>query len=300
MSAAAVALRAAARPVVLWRFSRPHTVIGTVVSIVALWSLAPHRTSVTDLLAVLVAGLCVNVFIVGINQIHDVEIDRINKPFLPLAAGAMSMRSARAIVAAGAVVPRAMGVTQGPIETAAVASALAVGWAYSCPPLRLKRFPILASLSITLVRAVVVNLGVYAHFAGGGLSEVPGAVWALMLFVLPFSFAIAVLKDVPDVEGDRRFAVRTFSVRLGGRRVLALALTALSAAYLGMAIAGPFALPDADPVLLVAPHVLALAALLFWARRVDVDDPEAFTAFYMRVWQLFFLEYLLVPLAVLA
>ena len=296
---AATALRAAAWPVVLWRFSRPHTVIGTVVSIVALWSLAPDRTSVPDLLAVILAGLCVNVFIVGINQIYDVEIDRVNKPFLPIAAGALSVRAARAIVGASAVVPLAMGLTQGPIETAAVAAALVVGWAYSCPPLRLKRFPLLASLSITLVRAVVVNLGVYAHFAGG-LSDVPGAVWALMLFVLPFSFAIAVLKDVPDVEGDRRYAVRTFSVRLGGRRVLGLALAALTVAYLGMAVAGPFALRDADPVLLVGPHLLALGALLFWARRVDVDDPEAFTAFYMRVWQLFFLEYLLVPLAVLA
>ena len=29
--------------------------------------------------------------------------------------------------------------------------------------------------------------------------------WALCLFVLPFRFAIAVLKDVPDIEGDRRF-----------------------------------------------------------------------------------------------
>ena len=30
---------------------------------------------------------CVNVFIVGVNQLTDVEIDRINKPFLPIAAG---------------------------------------------------------------------------------------------------------------------------------------------------------------------------------------------------------------------
>jgi homogentisate phytyltransferase/homogentisate geranylgeranyltransferase len=44
-------------------------------------------------------------------------------------------------------------------------------------------------------------------------------VWALTALTLPFSFAIAVLKDVPDVEGDRRFAIATFSVRLGARPV---------------------------------------------------------------------------------
>ena len=146
----------------------------------------------------------------------------------------------------------------------------------------------------------MVNLGVYGHFAGGSLSEVPGAVWALILFVLPFSFAIAVLKDVPDVEGDRRHAVLTFSVRLGGRRVLGLALAALTLAYLGMAILGPLVLSEADPWLLALPHLAALGALWAWAARVDVSDPVAFTAFYMRIWQLFFLEYLLIPLAVLA
>jgi 4-hydroxybenzoate polyprenyltransferase len=35
----------------------------------------------------LVALLCGNGYIVGINQIYDVDIDKVNKPFLPVAAG---------------------------------------------------------------------------------------------------------------------------------------------------------------------------------------------------------------------
>ena len=103
----------------------------------------------------------------------------------------------------------------GRVETLAVAAGLAVGALYSLPPFRLKRFPVAASLCITGVRAIVVNLGVYWHFAG----DIAPPVWALCLFVLPFSFAIAVLKDVPDLEGDRRFAIRTFTVRMGAERV---------------------------------------------------------------------------------
>ena len=106
-----------------------------------------------------------------------------------------------------------MALTQGAVETVAVAAGLAVGALYSLPPFRLKRFPVAASLCITGVRSLVVNLGVYWHFAG----DIAPPVWALCLFVLPFSFAIAVLKDVPDLEGDRRFAIRTFTVRLGAR-----------------------------------------------------------------------------------
>lgn len=36
----------------------------------------------------LLALLCGNGYIVGINQIYDVSIDMVNKPFLPIAAGA--------------------------------------------------------------------------------------------------------------------------------------------------------------------------------------------------------------------
>ena len=169
----------------------------------------------------IVAGAGVNLAIVGVNQITDIEIDRINKPHLPIAAGDLSREAAWWIVAVAPLVPVVLALTQGALETAAVVVALAVGAAYSLPPVRLKRFPIAASLCISGVRSAVVNLGVYGHFTlafGGSAATIPPSVWALTAFVLPFSFAIAVLKDVPDMEGDRRFRIATFTVRLGPRR----------------------------------------------------------------------------------
>jgi homogentisate phytyltransferase / homogentisate geranylgeranyltransferase len=286
---------------VLWRFGRPHTLIGTALSVLGLYTIAAAErgggTGIGDLACTLLAGLTVNVAIVGVNQITDVEIDRVNKPWLPIAAGDLSLPAAGWIVAACTAIPLGLALTQGAVETVAVAAALAVGAVYSLPPVRLKRFPLAASLCITGVRSVVVNLGVYAHFSGGPIAA---PVWALCLFVLPFSFAIAVLKDVPDLEGDRRFAIRTFTVRMGPRRVRDVGLGALVLAYLGMAVAGPLALAgSAQPVVLVVGHLAALALLLHWARRADPGDPVAFTAFYMRVWALFFLEYVLVPVACL-
>ena len=284
---------------VLWRFSRPHTLVGTSLSIVALYAIAAaeHRASDgLDLLLTLLAGACVNVFIVGINQIQDVEIDRLNKPWLPIAAGELSLDAGRRIVALAALAPLAMAVTQGTVEVVAVAVALAIGWAYSCPPLRLKRYPAVAAGCITFVRSVVVNLGVWWHVAG---RPIGAGVWALTAVTVPFSFAISVLKDVPDIEGDRRFGIATFSVRLGPRPVLWVGLAALTVGELGMAIAGPLALDGANPIVLVAGHLLALAALWRWALRVDPTDPVAFAGFYQRVWQLFFCEYVIVTAAYL-
>jgi homogentisate phytyltransferase/homogentisate geranylgeranyltransferase len=171
------------------------------------------------------------------------------------------------------------------------------------PPLRLKRFPALASLSISGVRSVVVNLGVYAHFSlalGDGTVSIPAPVWALTLVVLPFSLAIAILKDVPDAEGDRRYRIMTFTVRLGGRPVMRAGIAALALGYLGMAILGPLLIDTAQPVVLAGGQLAALALLLVWSRGVDPADQAGFTRFYMRVWKLFFLEYALVALACLA
>ena len=134
-----------------------------------------------------------------------------NKPFLPIAAGDLSIEAAWMIVAASGVLPLVARADAGRVETAAVAAALAVGAAYSLPPVRLKRFPLAASLCVSGVRAAIVNLGVACHFTStlGDDTTIPDAVWALTAFVLPFSLAIAILKDVPDAEGDRRYEIAT-------------------------------------------------------------------------------------------
>ncbi len=89
----------------LWKFSRPHTIIGTSLSVLALYfiSLATTGNTITainleQMLAVWLACLCGNVYIVGLNQLYDVEIDRINKPNLPLASGEFTVFQGKIIV----------------------------------------------------------------------------------------------------------------------------------------------------------------------------------------------------------
>lgn len=82
---------------VLYRFTRPHTMLGTLVSIVsvsimAMQSFTWTAPAVSGLLQALVPALLMNVAIVGINQLYDVEIDKVNKPYLPLASGELSMQ----------------------------------------------------------------------------------------------------------------------------------------------------------------------------------------------------------------
>src|SRR4051812_33430060 len=109
-----------APPLVLWRFARPHTIVGTTLSVLSLYAIATTQfsgvaleTGLFELFWTLVAAWCVNVFIVGINQLEDVEIDRVNKPFLPVAAGALYPPPRLGHVLAGAAGPPPLAVTHG-------------------------------------------------------------------------------------------------------------------------------------------------------------------------------------------
>ena len=296
-----------------WKFSRPHTIIGTSLSVIGILAIA--GVAATDLptmshsfiilMTTWLACLAGNVYIVGLNQLEDIDIDRINKPHLPLAAGEFNATDGRRIVVLMGGMALTLAGLGGTWLLATVGSSLIIGTAYSLPPVRLKRFPFWASFCILSVRGAVVNLGLYLHYSQqlGLVLTVPAQVWALTGFVLTFSIAIAIFKDIPDIEGDRRYGIRTFSVALGQRTVFNLARGVLTASYLGMVAVAPW-LTQVNRPFLVITHLLALG--IFWLLSLRVEgfkrgrSPSSwmsYPAFYQFIWKLFFLEYLMFPLA---
>jgi homogentisate phytyltransferase/homogentisate geranylgeranyltransferase len=317
-------------PAALWAFSRPHTIWGTLLSVIALGVLAfvlppapplagasPLAAGIDPLrclalvVAALLPALAANVYIVGLNQLTDVAIDRINKPQLPLASGRFSLRQGRAIVAGTAAGALLLAAVQGPVLFATVVVAMAIGTAYSCRPLRLKRFPFWAALCIVGVRGAVVNVGFFSHFRslfspaaatdGGEAGLIlPPEVVALSAFVMIFSLAIALFKDIPDLRGDREHRIFTLTVRLGPSLVFRLCRWILTASYgLMIVLALGGALPSLHGGFLALSQLLLLSVMWIRSRTVDVRRDEQTKAFYQLIWKLFFLEYLLFPAAAL-
>jgi homogentisate phytyltransferase / homogentisate geranylgeranyltransferase len=294
----------------LWKFSRPHTIVGTSLSVLGLGLIAWARSGTTGseiglfgltaMLPAWVACLCGNVYIVGLNQLEDVSIDRVNKPHLPLASGEFSRREGWAIVAIAGLLAIVLPPFQGVFLVATVWSSLLIGTAYSLPPIRLKRFPFWASMCIFVVRGAIVNLGLFLHFNQQfqGTIQLPPAVWVLTLFILVFTFAIAIFKDIPDMEGDRRYNITTFTIRLGQEAVFNLARWVLTGCYLGMIVAS-LLLSDVNGAFLGITHAIALG--LFWllSLRVNLQEKRSIARFYQFIWKLFFLEYLIFPIACL-
>ena len=290
----------------LWKFSRPHTIIGTSLSVLALYliSLATSNSAFSGLnlepmLIAWTACLCGNVYIVGLNQLTDVEIDRINKPHLPLASGAFSLSQGRWIVGITGFLAIAIAVLSGWWLFATVVISLLLGTIYSLPPIRLKQFPFFAAFCILTVRGIVVNLGIFLHFSQKfiGQEVITSNIWTLTLFILLFTIAIAIFKDVPDLEGDKQYNISTFTLILGKSTVFNISRSVITLCYLGMVVAGIFWLHSINAGFFVSYHLILLALLWWRSREVDLEEKSAIASFYQFIWKLFFLEYLLFPLA---
>jgi homogentisate phytyltransferase / homogentisate geranylgeranyltransferase len=294
-----------------WQFSRPHTIIGTSLSVFALYiiatatthnSLAPTASAQINLLQFLgawLACICGNIYIVGLNQLYDIEIDRVNKPLLPLASGEFSLRQGQWIVGITGILAAVIATICSPWLLATVGISIILGTVYSMPPIRLKRFSLLAAFCILAVRGVVVNVGLFTYFHQilTQTWSFPPLLWIITLFILVFTIAIAIFKDVPDMAGDQKFQIQTFTISWGKPTVLNITRGVITIAYLSMVGAGLFLLPTINTAFFVGSHLILLGLLWWRSQNIDLEDQGSIASFYQFIWKLFFLEYLLFPLA---
>lgn len=210
----------------LYKFTRPHTIRGTILASIAgtiralvdtpgAFSSANWGAMLPRAFLGMFALLLGNAFIVGINQIYDKEIDEMNKPFLPVASGEMSKRAAWFAVMTSCIVgPLIVNKLFPPLLFRLYMFGLALGGIYSVPPIRTKKNPLLAGLTIATVRGFLLNFGVYY-----AVKDAIGAsfVWSpkvsfIARFMTAFATVIAVTKDLPDIEGDRVCSIYLFVV----------------------------------------------------------------------------------------
>ena len=289
-----------------WEFSRPHTIVGTSLSVFALYLIALATientvsfNNIRDLLVALFACFCGNVYIVGLNQLEDQQIDKINKPYLPLASGDFSVKQGRYIVSITGILALIVGFLGGWWLGMTVVISLLIGTVYSLPPIRLKRFPLLAAFCIFTVRGMIVNLGLFLHFTQcfTDTSFLVPEVLILTAFVVIFTIAIAIFKDVPDLEGDKEYNITTFTILLGKKAILKISCSVIILCYLGMIIVGFLSILNTNQLFLIISHFMLLTLLLWRSQKVNLEQKSSIVDFYQFIWRLFFLEYLLFPLA---
>jgi 4-hydroxybenzoate polyprenyltransferase len=297
----------AARARVYFSFTRPFTLLPPTFGVVsgALTALGsahhpdPERRFTVPVLAGIALGsICaalLNAASNAINQYHDLEIDRRNKPQRALVSGAISpsagMRFAAvlyalAILPTWLIVPGA-GPSPGERLLAPLAShecffvflaGAVLTLVYSDPAWgRTKRFGIWANVTIAVPRGGLLKVAGWS-MAGTILHLEP---WFIGLIFFLFLLGATTSKDFSDMEGDAAHGCRTLPIRLGidraARGIAPFFVLPWILIPLGVFLPDPFGpgpILTGDPLLLVGLGLI-LAAWGGWTARLILADPGA-------------------------
>lgn len=293
----------------LWKFSRPHTVIGSVISIFTLYIII-CRDSKTEhiplLLAVLVIGISCNIFIVGINQIADVKIDKINKPYLAIPAGDLKIGEEKIIVAGSILLSLVLAFIVSPYLGLIILLSGIIGWAYSMPPVYLKQHHLTAAFAITFVRGILINVGGFmiVNNIVNKTYAIPTDVKILAAFIIVFSLVISWFKDLPDIEGDAIYKIKTLAIVYSPRFVfitgsILIILTYLLTILLKYPAVKNVGDSSFQSIVLFYGHILMLVLFILNSFTVNLQNNASVKKFYKRFWWFFFAEYMLYLIAYL-
>lgn len=211
----------------LWlELSRPFTLVapalGVVSGAITAAGADPRDRWTGDLIVYTVIGalmaMVLNAGNNALNQIYDLDIDRVNKPQRPLTSGRLSIRDAWIFTWITYVIALGLAYLVAPggrhecfwiVVMAAIAT-----FVYSCPPLRTKQRGIWANVTIAIPRGVLLKVagwscvktiwGVEPWFIGG-------------IFGL-FLLGASTTKDFADMEGDAQGECRTLPILYGVKR----------------------------------------------------------------------------------
>jgi 4-hydroxybenzoate polyprenyltransferase len=154
----------------------------------------------------------------ALNQIYDLEIDRVNKPRRPLPSGRLTIGQvwwftniayAISLVLAWLVAPGGRHECFWLVLVAVVCT-----YIYSVPPLRTKRLGIWANVTIAIPRGTLLKVAGWSSVKtiAGVEPWYIGAIFGLFLL------GATTTKDFADMEGDRRGGCRTLPIQYGVRR----------------------------------------------------------------------------------
>ncbi len=177
----------------------------------------------------------------AVNDWFDRHVDAINEPNRPIPSGRVPGRWGLYIAIGWTALSLVVATTLGPWGFGAAGLGLALAWAYSAPPLRLKTNGWWGNSACAVCYEGLAWVTGAAVMAGGAM---PGA-RSLLLAALYSAGAhgIMTLNDFKSIAGDRQTGIASLPVRLGEQNAARVAC-----------------------VMMAAPQVLVVLLLIAWQR----------------------------------
>jgi len=194
----------------LIRLVRPNNVAIAILSVLLVAVLSGSFYPLRDIILATLAAALIMVGANVINDICDIDIDRINKPNRPLVTRVVSVKEAYVLFISSYIVGWicAILISVEMLLIAVVVGLLLVAYSY-----KFKRTVIIGNL--------IVSFSTAAAFLYGGLAvkQIEIAYFPA-LFAFLYHFGREIIKDLQDLEGDAASGAKTLATEHGPRIVL--------------------------------------------------------------------------------
>jgi len=171
------------------------------------------------ILKIIIGAISASVLNAGsntVNQIFDVEIDRVNKPQRPLPSNRIKMRYAVVLAICYYVLAIFLSYLVNIQYFIIVLITTFITYAYSGYPFRTKRFGILANITMAIPRGGLLVIAGWSAVRSIFEKEV----WYIALIFFLYILGASTTKDFSDIEGDRKGGCSTLPIILGVRRAV--------------------------------------------------------------------------------
>ena len=156
-----------------------------------------------------------------VNDWYDRDVDALNEPDRPIPSGRVPGTTAFWFAVVWTAIAQTWAILLGPWVAAATGLGLALAWAYSAPPLRLKMNGWWGNSAVAISYEGLAWITGAAIVIGGDLPAQP-----ILLIALLYSIGahgIMTLNDFKSVEGDLTMGIRSLPAQLGPTRAARVA-----------------------------------------------------------------------------
>ena len=224
------------------------------------------------LLGMLLAGPLICATSQAVNDWYDRDVDALNEPHRPIPSGRIPGFWGLYIAIAWTALSVALAAALGPIVFAAALLGLALAWAYSAPPFRLKRSGWWGPA------AVAISYEGVTWFAGAAVmtGSMPSTHTLILAALYAFgAHGIMTLNDFKAIEGDTAMGIRSLPVTLGVDNAARLACIVMAAPQ--FIVIGALAMWG-HPGRAVVIAALLVAQIALMTRLLS--DPRKYTPWY--------------------
>ncbi|MCF7808188.1 MAG: geranylgeranylglycerol-phosphate geranylgeranyltransferase [Candidatus Marinimicrobia bacterium] len=195
------------------RILRPLNLFQAALAVLLTTAILGQLQDINSLILLMLSVILINGAGNVINDIYDIDIDRINRPDRPLPSGQMKLSTARVymfnLFTVGVFCAALISLTTFYIA-ALVATPLLVAYSF-----KLKRLPLIGNLVVSFM------LGLAFIYVGSAFGKISST---LVMAALAFGFTLIreLVKDLEDMEGDQESDAKTLPLVWGEKRTLIL------------------------------------------------------------------------------